>query len=276
MMFREAIDIVYTWNDADLTDEDRFAGAVENVILTGRYSVGVNGNSLNNAFTGNGLNNILIGNGGNDTLKGSGGLDTLDGGLGNDTLDGGVGADILFGGSGNDSYYFDSLSDVVDESVLGSIGVDKVYSTTGLSLANTNQIRGSVENLTLIATGSVNGSGNSLANNITGNSANNQIYSGMGNDTLTGGAGADRFAFNTSLGGANIDKVTDFNVPGDAIWLENAVFTTLSTGLLSVDAFYAGVAAHDANDRIVYNSATETLNYDADGSSSRPCPKVSQ
>jgi Ca2+-binding RTX toxin-like protein len=48
-----------------------------------------------------------------------------------------------------------------------------------------------VENLTLTGTGSVNGTGNSLANVITGNAGGNTLAGGAGNDTLAGGHGND-------------------------------------------------------------------------------------
>ena len=67
---------------------------------------------------------------------------------------------------------------------------------------------------------------------------------------------------------ANRDVVTDFtNVAGnnDTFRLENAVITKLGAGGLRSTAFFRGAAAHDANDRIVYNQATGALIYDANG-----------
>lgn len=45
---------------------------------------------------------------------------------------------------------------------------------------------------------------------------------------------------------------------------ENAVFKTLgSAGALNPAFFFAGAAAHDANDHLVYNHSTGALYYDS-------------
>ena len=51
----------------------------------------------------------------------------------------------------------------------------------------------------------------------------------------------------------------------DKIYLDNAVFGVLADGALAAGAFRSGTAAADADDRIIYNSATGALFYDADG-----------
>ena len=99
-----------------------------------------------------------------------------------------------------------------------------------------------------------------------GDSGANVIAGGYGNDQLTGAAGPDAFVFNTALNAAtNVDLVTDFNVADDVIHLDRAVFSSLKPGVLEQGAFAVGSAAGDANDHIVYNSATGALLYDADG-----------
>src|SRR5690606_28721365 len=84
-------------------------------------------------------------------------------------------------------------------------------------------------------------------------------------NVLTGWAGSDTFLFDCALGTWNIDQITDFNVAEDRIALDDAIFTTLPLGTLAADAFVTGTAAADVNSRIVYNSSTGAVSYDADG-----------
>ena len=66
---------------------------------------------------------------------------------------------------------------------------------------------------------------------------------------------------------SNVDTVKDFAHGVDLIVLENAVFTTLSAvGTLAASAFFAGDAAHDADDRVIYSPGSGALTYDSNGS----------
>ncbi|MEM0921691.1 MAG: S8 family serine peptidase [Pseudomonadota bacterium] len=118
-----------------------------------------------------------------DLLQGLGGADTLNGNLGNDTLDGGTGADLLFGGFGDDLYLVDQAGDTVTE--FQDRGIDTVESQVSLTLSD------NVENLALVGSGSLNGDGNALANEIIGNAEANTLFGANGDDQLRGGDGSD-------------------------------------------------------------------------------------
>ncbi len=104
------------------------------------------------------------------------------------------------------------------------------------------------------------------------------IHGGDGNDVLRGGAGADRlwgdaghdsFVFDTRPGAGNIDTILDFGHHQDTLRLSNDVMAGLgAAGKLGSAAFYAHAgahAAHDPTDRVIYDSASGKLFYDADG-----------
>lgn len=237
------------------------AAEVENLMLLGTAARG----------TGNELANLLLGNDVANTLFG------LDG---NDTLDGGAGGDTLFGGDGNDTYFVDSTADRVYETTTSTSGidaggVDTVQSEVTFRLLDTGGTA-FVERLTLTGGANIHGYGNALANVLTGNVGANRLSGGAGNDvlaggygldTLTGGDGRDSFLFNTAPATANADRITDFSVPLDTIRLDDAVFTGLDLGALDASAFVANTSgqATDAADRIIYETDTGRVWYDADG-----------
>jgi Ca2+-binding RTX toxin-like protein len=115
--------------------------------------------------------------------------------------------------------------------------------------------------------------GNGGNNVLTGTSGNDVLIGLGGNDTLTGGAGADQFVFNTALNrNTNVATITDFShAEGDKIDLDHTIFSALTPGALgaalAANNFYASAngTAHAAADRILYNSSTGALSYDADG-----------
>ncbi len=107
------------------------------------------------------------------------------------------------------------------------------------------------------------------ADKLNGGSGNDLLDGGLAADTLTGGAGEDSFRFSTALGNGNVDWIKDFNVADDTILLDNLIFTNLGNdGALALGAFFksASGVAHDADDRIIYDTDSGVLSYDADGS----------
>ncbi len=196
------------------------------------------------SLTGNELTQIITGNAGANIITGGGGRDTMIGLRGNDT-------------------YIVSQSNVVIVEQIGG-GTDRVQSAASYRLA------ANVENLTLLGTDTISGTGNDLANTITGNSVGNVLNGSAGNDVLTGGAGKDAFLFSTALNAtSNVDRITDLKAVDDGFLLDNAIFTAFSElpffSTIGADAFFTGAAAHDASDRIVYNNVTGALTYDPDG-----------
>ncbi|HVQ07464.1 MAG TPA: Ig-like domain-containing protein [Allosphingosinicella sp.] len=177
---------------------------------------------------------------------------------------GGGGGDSLYGFAGNDTYFVSSAADQVFEQA--SSGADAVYTAGSYTLAAGQEIEFlSTDNFASTAPG-INLTGNEFANTIYGNDGNNILDGKGGNDALVGLAGADTFAFTTALGPNNVDLVFGFQQGVDKIALDDAIFTAIGgLGTLDANAFHTGAAAHDATDRIIYNSATGQLYYDADG-----------
>ena len=84
---------------------------------------------------------------------------------------------------------------------------------------------------------------------------------------MNGLAGADTFILSTAPAATNVDTIGDYVVADDRIELKSSVFTGLLTGALAPAAFAintTGLAA-DASDRIIYESDTGFLFFDADG-----------
>jgi len=128
------------------------------LVLTGTLDINGTGNGLDNTLTGNSGNNIL---------------------------DGRAGADTMIGGLGNDTYLVDNSGDIVTERP--NEGLDTVNASV------THVLSANVENLTLIGTGAINGTGNALANTLIGNAANNVLNGAAGADRMSGGGGNDTY-----------------------------------------------------------------------------------
>ena len=125
-------------------------------------------------------------------------------------------------------------------------GVDLVKSTVTKTLAT------GFENLTLLGTGALQGTGNAAANTITGNTGANKLFGmaandilnggtgndvltgGVGKDTMTGAAGTDDFDFNAvaEMGktATTRDVITDFTHLSDDIDLFTIDASTAAAG----------------------------------------------
>jgi Ca2+-binding RTX toxin-like protein len=179
----------YFVDDADDAIIEQPGGGHDAVFAMASYTLPAEVEDL--TFEGSGRLNG-VGNAADNHITGNGSANKLEGGAGNDTLDGAGGADTLTGGTGDDTYVVDDNRDKVNENA--NQGIDTVRSWI------TRTLETNVENLELLGTAAINGTGNSTANMITGNGGANLlsglggddiIGGGAGNDTLVGGAGAD-------------------------------------------------------------------------------------
>jgi Ca2+-binding RTX toxin-like protein len=202
----------------------------ENLTLTGTASVNGTGNSANNVLTGNSAANNLSG---------------LDG---DDTLDGGGGSDRMTGGTGNDTYVVNAAGDVVTE--LLDEGIDTVQSSVNYLLST------HLEHLTLLGTGSINGTGNAFDNIMTGNSGANTLNGGAGADTLAGGAGNDTYVVDNAA-----DSVTELAGQGTDTVQANLTYTIADhienltlTGVSAIDG-----TGNSADNIMIGNGAINTL-----------------
>ncbi len=225
----------------------------------------------------------LIGSSFNDVLYGTTGIaNVLSGGSGNDRLAGRGGADTFNGGVGIDTVSYDgSLSAVRADLLSPATNTGNAAGNTYISIENldggsfndtllgndaANVIRGS--SFTALASGADYLLGRGGNDTLFGFDNNDRLEGGTGNDVLVGGTGKDSFIFRDAVVAGNRDRITDFKVIDDTIQIDNAVFTKLvgaGNKTLSAAQFFKGAAAHDLNDRIIYNSATGALLYDADG-----------
>lgn len=108
------------------------------------------------------------------------------------------GADQLAGGAGNDCYFVDDAGDAVIEKA--GEGADTVQACISYTLG------ANVENLSLIGTAALHGTGNALDNIIIGSAANNVLEGGLGNDVLSGGAGDDIYIFARGYGADTVQE----------------------------------------------------------------------
>jgi Ca2+-binding RTX toxin-like protein len=200
----------------------------------------IEGRGDEDTLYGNDGDDYLDGSRGEDRLYGNDGDDYLDGGRGEDRLYGGDGDDILYGGSsrrdddddddgdrliggsGDDTYIVDNNSTMVRE--YADEGNDTVRSSVNYKLGNY------LENLELTGTSNINGTGNSLDNELTGNAGKNvlsggsgndilngadgtdTLKGGSGNDTLAGGSGNDTYLFSS---GSGQDSLFDYDTAAD-------------------------------------------------------------
>jgi len=234
----------------------------------------------------------VIGSSHSDNLSGTAGVDSLFGGAGDDVLQGCQGGDLLDGGEGFDfvSYWNASsgvyASLVAGQGYAGDASGDLLIRIEGLQGSNYgDRLYGGDDGNTLYGWG-----GNDQLFGVAGNdyieggSGDDVISGGLGLDWLLGNAGADEFRMNTSpsAGGDDVDMLADFNgAEGDKISINTKrflgydadgnviqAFPTAPPGAyygLAYFEFGVGTQATTLAQRIVYDQATGSIYFDADG-----------
>jgi Ca2+-binding RTX toxin-like protein len=213
------------------------------------------GNAING--TGNALDNII---------KGNSAANVLNGGAGNDTLIGLGGADSMFGGTGDDTYVVTDAACVITENA--KEGTDTVKTRVSYSLS------ANVENLILLGSAVINGTGNELKNQLTGNSAANTLDGGLGADTMKGGLGDDTYVVNDvgdvviESAGQGLDTVKSSVTYALSVNVENLVLTGVApingTGNTLGNVLTGNAAANvltggAGNDTLIGGGGADTL-----------------
>jgi Ca2+-binding RTX toxin-like protein len=214
---------------------------------------------------GGGGGSVINGTSANDTLTGTAGNDTINGLGGNDLFVAGStgGADVIAGGTGTDSIEF---RDRATSGVVVDFGTGTITGGSSGTISFTGVERVVASNFADSLTGAAGGQ------TLTGQGGADTLWGGGGVDTLWGGGGNDAFVFR-EMGSANADRVSDFASGADKLQLDDAAFTSIGAmgNFAAGDArFWASSsgAAHDSNDRVLYNTSTGQLYYDADGNGS--------
>lgn len=180
--------------------------------------------------------------------------------------------------TGNDVYSFKAAFKAgASLTVIDSGGIDRldfswstkanVIDLTEEAFSSINGVKGNLA----IARGTIIEAavGGKAGDTIIGSDYANALYGGLGKDILTGNGGEDFFVFDTAPSTGNADDITDFAVGEDHLVFNNAIFSKIGKdGGLKDGAFVAndtGLAA-DRGDRIIYDTSTGEVFYDADGS----------
>jgi Ca2+-binding RTX toxin-like protein len=193
-----------------------------------------------------------------DEVRGTAAADVIVGGRGNTIVDGGDGNDVLRATASAVSFsepYLDG------DSLYGGNGNDRLIGSMG-----GDYLHGGSGNDVLI------GRGGTTTNSdwLYGEDGDDLLIGSAGQDRFDGGAGADRIRFTAIPAKADqVDIVAWTNGDGDRLEFSQSVFTGFAApGQLGEDAFYSAASAtkaHDESDRLIFDTTSGRLYYDADG-----------
>lgn len=216
--------IVDTFSTDTSISKKGIASAYKNLNLTGFGPLNGYGNYHNNTIRGNDASNII---------------------------DGLAGADTMIGGLGNDTYFVDHAGDAIIE--VKEQGTDIVQSSITYALAD------NLENLTLLGSGAINGTGNASNNILTGNTGDNVLNGNDGTDTLIGGRGNDTYLVNST---DDIIIEAGYTYTSEIDSVQSSISWVLGTNLenlILTETSSINGTGNERNNTIIGNSANNIL-----------------
>ncbi len=258
------------------------AQGLENLVLTGKSNLNGTGNDADNHLTGNDGNNIIDGKAGIDVLNGGEGSDIYlignsdehraaefaDSGVGSNDVD-----EVRFAPKPATVTAGEPIATPKLTLFAGDTGIERVVIGTGTGklAVSTGKMAADIDAAEV--THGLTIAGNAGVNKLTGTSFNDTLIGNGGNDTLMGGAGSDKFVFNmTPNAKTDVDTIMDFSHGEDQLVFVRSKFANIgAVGDLAEGAFYSGegiTKAHDADDRVLFDTQSGNLYFDRDGSGS--------
>jgi VCBS repeat-containing protein len=284
-----------------ITDQNgNAASAIASVPVAADVTDGLGAAGVN-LFTGGANSDRIIGLDGDDVLDGgSGGNDVIDGGADDDTIIAANGNNTLLGGTGDNTITAGNGNNVVtaadgDNTVTLGNGVNQVTLGNGdntvtagdggntITTGNGDDVvtTGSGDDIINAGDGSnriTSGGGNDTITTgigddvINSGAGNDRIIAGRGDDDITTGSGSDTIVYNSNLAQIGFDTLRDFESGVDT--LEFSLATVggglatggADTGVLDASRFTTGGAFTTVDQRFRFDTATNILFFDADGS----------
>ncbi|MFH1805052.1 MAG: calcium-binding protein [Pseudomonadota bacterium] len=249
---------------------------VENITGSQHHDVliGDDGNNVIDGFFGI---DTIYGHGGDDTLSGAqvfggdgddilygrqhgmDGQDILDGGDGDDIIYGNDEGDSLIGGEGDDilianNIRYDDFFEADRTYLYGNAGNDKLYG----DVANDHLYGGDDRDHMYGGSGNDWLHGENGHDVLYGEAGNDRIQGGDGNDLMTGGGGQDDFIWTHFEGGAERDRITDFQAGGNG---DRVLLGKTFQQKSGIDDFDDFIAHAQQNDTGVYIDFADGQHY---------------
>jgi Ca2+-binding RTX toxin-like protein len=186
----------------------------------------------------------------NLVLTGTAAINGTGNALANHLTGNGAGS-VLNGLGGDDNYYVDRVGDTIVEAA--NNGWDSVLSSITITLA------ANVEELYLIGTANLNGTGNAQDNNLTGNTGNNSLDGQGGADIMVGRAGNDSYTVD-NMGDEVIENASEGD---DTVYATISYTLTANVENLVLTGTAANGTGNTLNNLLTGNASNNILNGNA-------------